>query len=427
MQQRIAETVAEAGHESNGWILVVDDDDFSRDLLVRRLHRAGYGTAACADGRQALALLDRHPFSLVLLDVVMPGIGGQELLTSIRERFGPPGLPVIMVTSQTESHVISDCFRRGASDYVTKPFDTHALLARIEVQLARHRAEAALKQWQDDLERHVERRTAELQRANSELTNAQNMLVEALDAMSDGFAVWDSMDRLVVCNRAYRESFGRNAEHVRLGAEFEALLRLQVENRDVRTSVGRSQEWLAQRLARHRMPAGPFEEEMSDGRWLRISETRTENAVTVGLCTDITEMKRREIALKTFAESNRRLAAAVNAASNGIIITDPTRHGNPTVFANPAFTAMTGWPVEEALGRDRRMLVGPGTDMEEAERLDRSMLAGTATNAELKLYTRDGQPFWAEVNVSPMRDSKGKVVNWVIVQTNITARKETTD
>jgi two-component system sensor histidine kinase ChiS len=116
MQQRSAGIVAEAGHQSNGWILIVDDDAFSRDLLVRRLNRAGYGTAASADARQALVLLDKYPFSLVLLDVVMPGIDGRELLTRIRERFGPSSLPVIMVTSQTESQVISDCFRRGASD-----------------------------------------------------------------------------------------------------------------------------------------------------------------------------------------------------------------------------------------------------------------------------------------------------------------------
>ncbi|MEN8196227.1 MAG: response regulator, partial [Pseudomonadota bacterium] len=190
-------------------------------------------------------------------------------------------------------------------------------------------------------------------------------------------------------------------------------------------TLGRSEAWLEQRLARHRNPAGSFEEEFTDGTWAQMSETRASNGRTVGLCTDITDIKRREIALKTFAETNRRLAAAVNATESAILITDPARHGNPTVFANPAFSAMTGWPVEEALGRDCKMLAGADTDKAEVERLEKSMRDGVAASAELWLYCRDGRPFRAEINASPIRNNDGEVVNWVIIQTDITNRKET--
>jgi PAS domain S-box-containing protein len=425
MQQEVIKTQTSPADVSKGTILVVDDDEFSRDLLSRRMERAGYQVTAIGNGGKVSDLLDRYSFDLILLDVVMPLISGREVLTSIRAKRSSSELPVIMVTSKTEGAEIAECFRRGANDYVTKPFETQALIARIEVHIARRRAEAALKHSQDDLERRVQRRTADLQRANRELEDARNILTDALEAINDGFVLWDSDNSLVACNQRYREFYGRNAPAVVPGAKFEDLMRMQAEGGALRGALGRSENWLEQRLARHRAPTEPFEEEFSDGTWAQMSETRASSGRTVGLCTDITGIKRREIALKTFAQTNRRLAAAVNATDSAILITDPARPGNPTVFANPAFATMTGWPVEEALGRDRKMLAGAGTDKDEVGRLEASMRAGVAASSELKLCARDGRPFWVEINASPIRNNDGEVVNWVIIQTDITARKET--
>ncbi|MCK5620783.1 MAG: PAS-domain containing protein, partial [Alphaproteobacteria bacterium] len=353
----------------------------------------------------------------------MPKMSGLQVLQTLREL--QRSVPVIVITAYGSEEVVVRALRLGANDYVAKPFETQALIARIETHIARLRAETALKQSQDQLERRVEQRTAELRRANRELEDARNILTDALEAITDGFVLWDANDALAACNQRYKEFFGRNADAVIPGAKFENLLRMQAEGGALRGALGRSEAWLEQRLARHRNPAGSFEEEFSDGTWARMSETRASNGRTVGLCTDITDIKRREIALKTFAETNRRLAAAVNATESAILITDPARHGNPTVFANPAFSTMTGWPVEEALGRDRKMLAGADTDKAEVGRLEKSMRDGVAASAELWLYSRDGRPFRAEINASPIRNNSGEVVNWVIIQTDITNRKET--
>lgn len=425
MQQGMIRTESSFDEARKGTVLIVDDDEFSRDLLSRRMQRAGYHAIATGDGGRVESLLEEHDVDLVLLDVVMPQINGHEVLVSIRANQEFARLPVIMVTSRTGADEIAECFRRGANDYVTKPFDIQALLARMEAHIARQRAETALKQSQDELERHVEKRTAELQRANRDLEAARNTLADAVEAINDGFVLWDSDDRLVTCNQRYKEFFGKNAAAVVPGAKFETLMRMQAEGGALRGALGRSKAWLEQRLLRHRNPSGPFEEEFSDGTWAQMSETRASDGRTVGLCTDITGIKRREIALKTFAETNRRLAAAVNAANSAILITDPARPGNPTVFANPAFSAMTGWPIEEALGRDRKMMTGADTDKSVIERLDKSVRDGIAASGELRLYTRDGRPFWAEISASPIRDNDGRIVNWVVIQNDITARKET--
>ncbi|MDH5412399.1 MAG: response regulator, partial [Alphaproteobacteria bacterium] len=124
MQQEMIKDQAKSEEVSKGYVLVVDDDEFSRDLVSRRIQRAGYMVTTTGDGRKVPDLLARHEFNLVLLDLVMPTIGGREVLASIRTEHSLYELPVIMVTSNTDGDEIAECFRGGANDYVTKPFET---------------------------------------------------------------------------------------------------------------------------------------------------------------------------------------------------------------------------------------------------------------------------------------------------------------
>jgi CheY-like chemotaxis protein len=117
MQQRTDRAKNLLEEVQKGSVLVVDDDEFSRDLLSRRMQRAGYHVTATADGREVPDLLDKHDVDLVLLDLVMPLASGHEVLASIRANRSPSQLPVIMVTSKIDGDDIAECFRRGANDY----------------------------------------------------------------------------------------------------------------------------------------------------------------------------------------------------------------------------------------------------------------------------------------------------------------------
>ncbi len=125
-------------------VLVVDDEASNRDLFARWLGRRGFATELAADSAQALDLLDRVPIDLVLLDVLMPGTGGLDVLRRIRASKAHARLPVIMVTGQVEAEGIVEALELGADDYVTKPVDIAVAVARIRTQLARRRAERAL-------------------------------------------------------------------------------------------------------------------------------------------------------------------------------------------------------------------------------------------------------------------------------------------
>ena len=125
-------------------LLVVDDTAMNRDILSRRLTRKGYDVTCAVDGRDALEQVGRQSFALVLLDIMMPGIDGMEVLRILRRTHGPTQLPVIMATAKEQSEDIVQALHDGANDYVTKPIDFPVLLARIETHVGLKRATEAL-------------------------------------------------------------------------------------------------------------------------------------------------------------------------------------------------------------------------------------------------------------------------------------------
>ncbi len=109
-------------------ILVAEDEELSRDMLVRRLAKSGFAVEAVADGRSCLAALEKQAPDLALLDIQMPGASGMEVVREIRKRFTHDTLPVILVTALGESDDIVRGLDAGANDYVVKPIIFPVLL-----------------------------------------------------------------------------------------------------------------------------------------------------------------------------------------------------------------------------------------------------------------------------------------------------------
>jgi adenylate cyclase len=137
---------------ASGSLLVVDDEPKNRELLERRLSRLGYDVATATDGRAALHAIDAGDFDLVLLDVLMPGSSGLEVLETIRRTRSASELPVVMATALGASEDTVEALERGANDYVTKPFDFPVLLARVATQLSLRRASREIASLAQQLE-----------------------------------------------------------------------------------------------------------------------------------------------------------------------------------------------------------------------------------------------------------------------------------
>jgi class 3 adenylate cyclase len=154
-----------------GTILVVDDNDENRDMLARRLGREGHEVHVAADGQAALDLLAARRVDLVLLDVMMPGLSGDEVLRRLKAAPGLRDIPVLMISALDEVEQVVRCIELGAEDYLPKPFDPVLLRARIGACLEKKRLRdqevrqaRELAEWNRVLEDRVREKVAEVER-----------------------------------------------------------------------------------------------------------------------------------------------------------------------------------------------------------------------------------------------------------------------
>jgi DNA-binding response OmpR family regulator len=118
-------------------VLVVDDEPTIGEVVARYLERAGYATRVAADGAQALALSAQSQPDLVVLDVMLPGIDGLEVMRHLRAHDAPPRVILLTARGREAERIVG--LRRGADDYVVKPFSPGELVARVEAVLRRDR------------------------------------------------------------------------------------------------------------------------------------------------------------------------------------------------------------------------------------------------------------------------------------------------
>ena len=122
-------------------------------------------------------------------------------------------------------------------------------------------------------------------------------------------------------------------------------------------------------------------------------------------------------------EELRTRDRAITSSLNGILISDASRPDNPVIYVNPAFERLTGYPAEEAMGRNCRFLQGPGTDREIVARLREAIATEQEINVVLQNYKKDGTPFWNDLTITPVRDEDGRVTHFIGIQNDVTQRK----
>lgn len=145
----------------------------------------------------------------------------------------------------------------------------------------------------------------EVQKSNlKEIAEARRRLSVAIESISEAFSLYDSEDRLVACNSKYRTLIFPNvADETLMGTTFETLIRRAVEHGDIEEAQDRTEEWVQERLLRHRNPSSAFVQRRRDHRWVIVSERKTDDGGTVAVYSDVTELKQREeqLSIKTKA------------------------------------------------------------------------------------------------------------------------------
>jgi signal transduction histidine kinase len=134
----------------------------------------------------------------------------------------------------------------------------------------------------------------ELKRREKVLRQAEQHFQDAVEALQEGFALFDADDRLVLCNENYRTLFPLIDDLIRPGARFEELIRVAAARGQNVEALEAAEEWVATRLSAHAKASGTFEHQFSDGRHVWVTEKRTQDGRTMSTYVDITRLKKRE-------------------------------------------------------------------------------------------------------------------------------------
>ena len=168
-------------------ILVVDDNEMNRDLLVRRLARRGFAVDTAVGGVEALDKIANFPYDLILLDINMPDLDGISVLSKVRESKDQTELPIIMVSARDASDSIVEAIEKGANDYLTKPVDFPVAQARIRTQLG-------------------------VLQAHKKLKESEERYALAFRGANDGLWDWDIQNGTVYFSERWKEMLGFGAD-----------------------------------------------------------------------------------------------------------------------------------------------------------------------------------------------------------------------
>jgi len=358
-------------------ILIAEDNAFSRTLLKKTLSKAGYHVIAAENGEAAWETLQTdEPPKLALIDWMMPGLSGIDLCRRIREVETAFPIYIILLTAKTDKADVLEGFAAGADDFIKKPFDSGELMARIQV--------------------------------GRRLVEEHALLHCLIDSIPDPIYFKDNRGLYLGCNAAYARFVGKKESEI-----------IAHTDSDIIASEAAQQSHMED--LRVLANGEPIESEGwtvgVDGERVYHStvkipylESAAGSSGMIGISRDLTRRMLME-------QEMRRLAVAVEQSTESIMITDVS---GEILYVNAAFEATTGYGADAVVGKTPKLLKSEHHAEEFYQKLIETISAGDMWEGRITSEKKDGSPFHAEMIIYPIRDTGGKVVNYVSISRDIT-------
>lgn len=260
---------------------------------------------------------------------------------------------------------------------------------------------------------HEQQRLSITEKAEKEIRDRQQLLFNAVEIMQDGFVLFDSEDKLVLCNQRYREIYHEVRDVLEVGATFTQIVEASAQCNQILLSTEDRDAWIETRIKQHLNPDIPFDQELTRGDWVRVVEQKTSDGGIVGLRIDITKEKEEE-------EKLRKLSQALEQSPSMVFITDINGH---IEYINAAFRDITGYETSEVLGKNPRFLKSGETSPETYRELWGAILSGKEWRGELKDRRKDGTEVWVYSMIAPIKNIEGDTTHFVAMHEDITDRK----
>ncbi len=371
-------------------ILVVEHTLADVELILHELEKAGFDVRAdvVQTPEEFAARLHGNTYDIILADYRLPDWTGLDALALVRQL--GTDIPFVLVTGTLGEEVVVGCIKQGVTDYVLKE-----RLARLPVAVRRALEEKALRE----------------ERARAEQALREGEAGFRLLFANNPLPMWvfdiESLQFLQV-NDAAIAHYGYSRE------EF-----LQMRIIDIRPpeDVPRLLQTVAIKEPAMRLP-GIWRHRLKDGRIIDVEITAhtlefAGRRAALVVAQDITERKRAQA-------ENARLITAIEQSADGVVITDTLGR---IQYANPAFTRITGYSREEAIGQDPRLLKSGQHPQTFYEQLWKTILAGKTWRGEIVNRRKDGSLYTEDQSITPVRDDRGTITHFIAIKQDITDRK----
>jgi PAS domain S-box-containing protein len=249
-------------------------------------------------------------------------------------------------------------------------------------------------------------------RVEDEESRSRQLLRDAVEAISEGFTLYDADDRLVLCNEKYRQLYALSSDLMVPGARFEDIIRAGAERGQYADAIGRVEAWVTQQLAVRRTQSRTLEESgdprpdarpsddrmvelrLGDGRWLLVSDRPTRDGGIVGIRTDITAQKR---AMAALAESEQRFRLLADNAADLVSLQSAS---GDLLYLSPSCERILGYRPEELLGRTLYGLVNAADAVRVRRAHAEALTHRQVRSVSYLIAHKTGSPVWLETTVA---------------------------
>lgn len=379
------------------------------------------------DGHKALEIANDYQPDLILLDIMMPEIDGFEVCKHLKANGSSRDIPVIFITAMDDYRNKKEGFRLGAVDYVTKPFQTSEIKARINIHLTIRRTQVELKQTNDhlqvvheelerlntELEKRVQKRTRDLEFANKTIQGSEAQFRGYFELGLIGMARISLGKRWVHINDHLCKILGYSHDELRDMTWVELTHPDDIEKEII----------LFDRALQNKIDSYHLQKRFlrKDRRAIYVdvsmqcvvgSNGQADHFVT--MVQDITERIKSE-------HDRLLLASVIEQAHETVVITD--REGT-IQFVNPAFERITGYSKSEAIGNNPNLLNSGTHSGDFYKQLWETINSGEVWKGHFINRHANGSLFEEDATILPVKNSKGKITNFAAIKRDVTQEKE---
>ncbi|CAK8721591.1 histidine kinase [Candidatus Electrothrix laxa] len=391
------------------YILIVDDSQSDICLLESILRSHGFSSQSLTDPTEVLEHCQRAQPEIVLLDISMPGMNGFQVCAQLKNDPTLSTIPILFLTAMSDVADKIRGFKAGGSDFLVKPYEPSELIARVSTQINLRRAQHELACRNQELKEEIR----DKEKAHAALLDSESRNEAVLNnaAVCIGLISLDGTYEMV--NGLYAEVFGYSR------AEFQSMRLQDIVHPDYVAATEEVMEFLRY---------GQLEQHYADKKFIRkdgsvfpgghwLSPRRTGYGTCNGFVCVISDLTEQEK-----AENELRLAHTVfETSSEGMLVTDAE---NCIIMVNPAFTAITGYEREEAIGRDPSFLKSDRQDEDFYRQMWKLLLRNNGWQGEIWNRRRTGEEYPQWLSIAVIRNPNRSIAHYVALFSDISDRKK---